>query len=83
MGAYNSGNYSSKFVDEMTMKANKETDDGKRAEMLQSIEKQIFDEAGFIPLHWQNLAWASRKGVDIGKILNAMNFPYIGDLTVE
>ena len=83
MGAYNSGNYSSKFVDEMTMKANKETNDAKRAEMLKSIEKRLYDDAAYVPLHWQNLAWASRKGVDIKPIVNAMNFPYIGDLTVE
>ncbi len=83
MGAYNSGNYSSKMVDETTMKANKETDDAKRAAMLQSIEKQIYDDAAFIPLHWQNLAWASRKGVNIKPIVNAMNFPYIGDLAID
>jgi peptide/nickel transport system substrate-binding protein len=83
MGAYNSGNYSNKFVDEMTVKANKETDDTKRAEMLRAIEKQIHDDVAFIPLHWQNLAWASGKGVNIKPIVNAMNFPYIGDLTVE
>ncbi len=83
MGAYNSGIYSSKFVDEMTVKANKETDDAKRAEMLQAIEKQIYDDAGFVPLHWQNLAWAARKGVDAESIVNAMNFPYLGDLVIK
>jgi len=83
MGAYNAGNYSSKFVDEMTMKANKETDPAKRAEMLQAIEKKLYDDAAFVPLHWQNLAWAARKGVKIEPIVNAMNFPYIGDLVIE
>jgi peptide/nickel transport system substrate-binding protein len=83
MGAYNSGNYSSKFVDETTMKANKETDPAKRATMLQSIEKKLYNDAAFVPLHWQNLAWASRKGVDIEPIINAMNFPYIGDLVIK
>jgi len=83
MGAYNSGNYSSKFVDETTVKANKETDNAKRAEMLQAVEKQIYDEAGFVPLHWQNLAWAARKGVDIKPVINSMNFPYIGDLVIK
>ncbi len=83
MGAYNSGNYSDKMVDDTTVAANKETDDAKRAMMLMSIEKKIHDDAGFIPLHWQNLAWASRKGVNIKEIVNAMNFPYIGDLTID
>ena len=83
MGAYNSGNYSNKMVDETTVAANKETDDVKRAMMLMSIEKQIHDDAGYIPLHWQNLAWASRKGVNIKDIVNAMNFPYLGDLVID
>ena len=82
-GAYNSGNYSSKYVDDTTMKANMETDPKKRAEMLQSIESQIFQDAGFIPLHWQNLAWAARKGVNIDPIVNALNFPYLGDLVID
>jgi peptide/nickel transport system substrate-binding protein len=83
MGAYNSGNYSSQFVDETTIKANKETDNTKRGKLLKAVEKQMYDDAAFVPLHWQNLAWASRKGVQIKPIVNAMNFPYIGDLVIE
>ncbi len=82
-GAYNSGNYSSDFVDSMTLKANMETDAEKRASMLQEIEAKIFQDAGFIPLHWQNLAWAARKGVHIDPIVNALNFPYLGDLVID
>jgi peptide/nickel transport system substrate-binding protein len=82
-GAYNSGNYSSDFVDQMTMKANQETDSGKRANMLQDIEHRIYQDAGFVPLHWQNLAWAARKGVNIDPIVNALNFPYLGDLVID
>ena len=63
MGAYNSGNYSSDYVDQQTMKANQETDTAKRTEMLQAIETKMFQDAAFVPLHWQNLAWAARKGV--------------------
>jgi len=83
MGAYNSGNYSNKTVDETTVAANKETDNDKRSVMLKSIEKTIYDDAGFIPLHWQNLAWAARKGVEIEEIVNVLDFPYIGDLQVD
>jgi peptide/nickel transport system substrate-binding protein len=83
MGVYNSGNYSSDYVDTTTMAANRETDSSKRAEMLQSIEAKIYQDAGFIPLHWQNLAWAARKGVDVDPIVNALNFPYLGDLVVQ
>jgi len=83
MGAYNSGNYSSEFVDENTMMANMETDPKTRAEMLQAIEERMYQEAGFIPLHWQNLAWAARKGVEIEWVVNAFNFPYLGDLVIK
>ena len=82
-GAYNSGNYSNDFVDSTTMKANMETDTKKRAKMLQEIEAKIFQDAAFIPLHWQNLAWAARKGVNIDPIVNALNFPYLGDLVID
>ena len=83
MGAYNSGNYSSEFVDETTMMANMETDPDTRASMLQAVEERIYQEAGFIPLHWQNLAWAARKGVEIEWVVNAFNFPYLGDLVIK
>jgi len=82
-GAYNSGNYSSDYVDSQTMKANQETDTAKRTEMLQAIETKIFQDAGFVPLHWQNLAWATRKGVMLDPVVNALNFPYLGDLVIK
>ncbi len=82
-GAYNSGNYSSDYVDSQTIKANQETDSAKRAEMLQAIESKIFQDAAFVPLHWQNLAWAARKGVNLDPIVNALNFPYLGDLVIK
>jgi peptide/nickel transport system substrate-binding protein len=60
-----------------------ETDLGKRAAMLQEVEQRLYDDAAFVPLHWQDLAWASRKGVNIEPVLNVMNFPYLGDLVIE
>jgi peptide/nickel transport system substrate-binding protein len=82
-GTYNSGNYSSEYVDKNTLIANQETDTYKRAKMLQAIETKLFQDAAFIPLHWQNLAWAARKGVDLDPIVNALNFPYLGDLVIK
>jgi peptide/nickel transport system substrate-binding protein len=83
MGAYNANNYRSAFVDETTMAANQETDGAKRARMLQSIEARMYQDAAFVPLHWQNLAWAARNGVNIEPIVNALNFPYLGDLVMK
>jgi peptide/nickel transport system substrate-binding protein len=83
MGTYNSGNYSSDFVDRNTVMANAETDPVKRAKILREIESRIYQDAGFMPLYWQNLAWAARKGVKINTVVNALNFPYLGDLVIN
>ncbi len=82
-GQYNSGNYSNKLVDELTLASLVETKGDTRAEQLQQVEKILFDEAAYIPLHWQDLAWAARKGVNVEAVLNVMNFPYLGDLVIE
>jgi len=82
-GQYNSGNYSSARVDELVLANQKETDTVKRAAMLQEIEQILHDEAAFVPLHWQDRAWAARKGVEIAPIVNVMNFPYLGDLVIK
>ena len=82
-GQYNSGNYSNAEVDQLVLDSAKETNPAKRTQMLQRIEKILHDEAAFVPLHWQDRAWAARKGVHIDKIVNVMNFPYLGDLVVE
>lgn len=82
-GQYNSGNYSNDEVDRLTLASLTETDPQKRADMLQTVEQILYDEAAFVPLHWQDLAWAARKGVNIEPVLNVMNFPYLGDLVIE
>ncbi|MEC7433181.1 MAG: ABC transporter substrate-binding protein, partial [Pseudomonadota bacterium] len=82
-GQYNAGNYCNPDIDALVEKANVETDLDKRAAMLQEVEQRLYDDAAFVPLHWQDLAWASRKGVNIEPVLNVMNFPYLGDLVIE
>ncbi len=83
LGQYNSGNYCNPEADKLMMQANVETDPAKRAELMQQIEQMLYDDAAFIPLHWQNLAWASAKGVEIEPVVNKMNFPYLGDLVIK
>lgn len=82
-GQYNSGNYSNARVDELTLASLTETDPDQRAAMLQEVEQILYDEAAFVPLHWQDLAWGAREGVMVEDILNVMNFPYLGDLVIE
>lgn len=82
-GQYNAGNYCNEEIDALVEQANVETDLDKRAELLQDVEQRLYDDAAFVPLHWQDLAWAAKKNVSIEPILNVMNFPYLGDLVVE
>ena len=55
----------------------------KRAEMLQKVEQIAYEDAAFVPLHWQNLSWAGADGLNISEIVNVMNFPYFGDLVLK
>jgi peptide/nickel transport system substrate-binding protein len=82
-GQYNSGNFSNAKLDELVNKANTIVDIEARRKLLQEVEQIAYDEAAFVPLHWQDLAWAARKGVHIEDIVNVMNFPYLGDLVID
>ncbi|WP_022660913.1 ABC transporter substrate-binding protein [Paucidesulfovibrio longus] len=82
-GQYNSGNYCNPKVDELILASQIETDLAKRSEMLQEVERILYEDAAFVPLHWQNLSWASKKGMSIEDIVNVQNFPYFGDLVIE
>jgi len=82
-GQYNSGNYCNPKVDELTLAAQSETDLAKRAKILQEIEQILYDDAAFIPFHWQNHSYAGKKNIDIAPVVNTMNFPYLGDLVIN
>ena len=82
-GQYNSGNYCNPEADALMAQANVTVDPAERAALLQQVEAILYNEAAFIPLHWQNLSWGARAGVNAQPIVNALNFPYFGDLVVE
>jgi len=82
-GQYNSGNYCNPKVDELIMKCQSETDREKRARMLKEVERILYNDAAFVPLHWQHLSWAGKENLQIKPIVNVMNFPYFGDLVME
>ncbi len=82
-GQYNSGNYCNPIVDDLILRIQPETDAAKRNEMLKRVERILYDDAAFVPLHWQHLSWASRKNVLIEPIVNIGNHPYFGDLVME
>ncbi len=82
-GQYNSGNYCNTKVDELVLASQPETDQVKRSAMLQEVEQILYDEAAYVPLHWENLSWAGKKNLNIEPIVNVMNFPYFGDMVIE
>ena len=82
-GQYNSGMYCNKKVDELVLAAQSETDLVKRAAMLQEVEQILYDDAAFVPYHWQNLSYAGKKNVGMAAVINSMNFPYFGDIVVK
>lgn len=82
-GQYNSGNYCNPEADKLMSASNSETDVEKRGNMLRQLEGILYEEAAFVPLHWQNLAWGARSGVHAEAIVNALDFPYFGDLVVD
>ncbi|MGB0361265.1 MAG: ABC transporter substrate-binding protein, partial [Endozoicomonas sp.] len=62
-GQYNSGNYCNKAIDTLVKKASSETDPVLRAQILQDVERMLYEDAAFVPLHWQNLAWGASKKI--------------------
>ncbi|MGE4469542.1 MAG: ABC transporter substrate-binding protein [Desulfovibrio sp.] len=82
-GQYNSGSYCNPDVDALILASQTETDLAKRSEMLQEVERILYDDAAFVPLHWENLSWASKKGMNTADVVNVQNFPYFGDLVIE
>jgi peptide/nickel transport system substrate-binding protein len=82
-GQYNSGNYCNPEVDALITACRTETDLEKRAQMLKEVERIIYNDAAFVPFHWQNLSWAGLENMNILDIVNVMNFPYFGDLVIS
>lgn len=82
-GQYNCGFYSNPEVDQLVMAANVETNPAKRAVMLKQVEATLYNDAAFVPLHWQSTAWGARSNVHAAAVVNSMEQPYFGDLVVD
>ncbi len=82
-GQYNSGNYCNPEVDRLTVAAQSETDNTKRSQILKKVEQILYDEAAYVPFHWQNHSYGVVKGVNAKPIVNILNFPYFGDLLID
>jgi peptide/nickel transport system substrate-binding protein len=82
-GQYNSGNYCNPEVDKLVMASQVETDVAKRAAMLQQVERLLYEDAAFVPLHWQYISWAGKEGMNMLDIVNSMDFPFFGNLIMK
>lgn len=82
-GQYNSGNYCNPFLDRLVLDSQSEVNEAARAVQLKKVEEILYRDAAYVPLHWQNHAWAAQRNVDIEPIVNVMNFPYLGDLVIN
>jgi len=82
-GQYNSGNYCNPKVDKLILASQSETDKQKRAKMLKEAARIVYNDAAYVPLHWQHLSWAGKDNLQIKPIVNVMNFPYFSDLVIK
>ncbi len=82
-GQYNAGNYSNPEVDKLTLETQTMTDPSARAEVLKRIEGILHEDGALVPLHWQHLSWAARKGVHIAPVVSVIDMPYLGDLVMD
>ncbi len=82
-GQYNSGNYSNKKVDKLVIKSQTETNVAKRNKILQEVERILYNDAAFLPFHWQNLSWAGKANMNVEDVVNKQNFIYFGDLVIK
>lgn len=82
-GQYNYGSFCNEEIDALVTQADSETDLEQRNAMLREAEAMLYEDVGFITLHWQNLAYAAADGVNIEPVVNATDFPYLGDLVID
>lgn len=83
-GQYNCGYFSNSKLDRLVKDANKLRDVGKRSELLKQVANIEYNEAAFIPLHWQNQAWGySTSFKNFSEIVNLQNLPNFGDLIID
>jgi peptide/nickel transport system substrate-binding protein len=61
-GALNRARYSNKAFDEVLMRASSEFDEARRNRLLADATRIAMEDGGILPLYWQKLFWAARKG---------------------
>ena len=67
-GQFNLGAYSNAKLDELTLKIQSETDQGKRNAMIKEAFEVHANDIGHLPLHQQALAWAMKKNIELTQL---------------
>jgi len=63
MGTVNWGAYSNPKFDSLLAEGLRTVDDKKREKIFQNAVAVAIDDVGLIPLHFQVVTWAARKGI--------------------
>ena len=61
-GSLNRARYSNKQFDTILQQAATEFDEAKRNALLAEATRVAMEDGGILPLYWQKLFWAARKG---------------------
>lgn len=64
-GKFNLGGYSNPEIDALTQKVLSETDSDKRNRLIRDAYRILHDDAGYIPLHQQALAWGKKDSIEL------------------
>ncbi len=64
-GVFNDGGWSNPEFDKLLDQIAVETDVERRLAMIEQASKIIHDQAAFIPLHQQNVVWATKKNISL------------------
>ena len=67
-GQFNLGAYSNAKLDELTLKIQSETDQGKRNAMIKEAFEIHANDIGHLPLHQQALAWGMKKNIELTQL---------------
>lgn len=81
-GQYNLGNYCNLVVDVLMDVLNMEIDIVVCVVLLIEFEGILYEEVVFILLYWQNFVWGVKDNMNVGDIVNVLNFFYFGDFVV-
>lgn len=65
LGVFNNGGYSNPRFDQVTAQVAVETNQARRQELISQASQILYEDAGIIPLHQQQIVWAARTNAQV------------------